>query len=121
MKNLLTILLLSVSFSLFADGPTLKSFNSQKIDLKLSMYKDKPDNRKLNSNIVMIAGLSFITASILEGNYNYGTWSKTPTSSSPYNQTYTTKPFIQQLPRSIMCFTGVALTLTGGIIRLSIK
>ena len=85
------------------------------------MYKDKPDNRKLNSNIVMIAGLSFITASILEGNYNYGTWSKTPTSSSPYNQTYTTKPFIQQLPRSIMCFTGVALTLTGGIIRLSIK
>lgn len=63
--------------------------------------------------VILLGGIAFTTASILEGGGNYGTWTSTPTTGSPYNQTYTTKPFLQQTPRNIMFFTGVGLTLTG--------
>lgn len=95
--------------------------NTQTIDLKLKTtmkYRNSEKDRSAGLGL-LIAGLAFTTAAILEGNGNYGTWSSTPNSTSQYNQTYTTKPFIQQTPRQIMLFVGIGFTLTGGI--LSIK
>lgn len=94
--------------------------NTQTIDLKLKTIKYKNPEKDRSAGIgLLIAGLAFTTAAILEGNGNYGTWTSSPNSTSQYNQTYTTKPFIQQTPRQIMLFVGIGFTITGGI--LSIK
>ncbi len=93
--------------------------SNYKIDLKINTrYKNESKDRSAGLGL-FIAGLAFTTAAILEGNGNYGTWTRNPNSTSQYNQTYTTKPFMQQTPRQIMLFVGIGFTLTGGI--LSIK
>ena len=65
--------------------------------------------------------VSLTTASILENDGAYGTWTKNPQPGNPYNQTYSTKPFIQQFPRNIMLFVGIGFTLTGGGIMINNK
>ena len=131
MKTIITLLLLSItsiviarrdSINIFKSKPGY-NFNTQKINLKLIMYKDNSSSNDIKTGglILMVAGVVFTTASILEGNYNYGTWSKNPQPGNSYNQTYKTKPFIQQFPRNIMLVVGVGLTLTGGGIVISNK
>ena len=131
MKTIITLLLLSITSIVIGRGDSINIFkskpvynlNTQKINLKLIMYKDNSSSNDIKTGglILMVAGVVFTTASILEGNYNYGTWSKNPQPGNSYNQTYKTKPFIQQFPRNIMLVAGVGLTLTGGGIVISNK
>ena len=136
MKKTLTILLLSVTSVIFAKGndsifdiksPILFSksnfnYNTQKINLKMSMYKDNSSDDKITSGLILlIAGVAFTTASILENEDAYGTWTKNPQPGNPYNQTWTTKPFIQQFPRNIMLVVGIGFTITGGGIMINNK
>ena len=67
-------------------------------------------NSKEGFSILLIGGVAFTTAALLEGSGSYGTWNST---GNGYHQTYTTKPFLQQTPRNIMFFTGIGLSLTG--------
>lgn len=131
MKRLLTLIFVMTTMlsfgqnDVFAMNTTKRNFNtynvgSQTIDLKLKTTKYRNSEKDRSAGVgLLIAGLAFTTAAILEGNGNYGTWTSTPNSTSQYNQTYTTKPFMQQTPRQIMLFVGIGFTLTGGI--LSIK
>ena len=134
MKRLLTVIFVMATMlsfgqnDVFAMNTTKRNFDTdynvrstQTIDLKLkttTKYRNSEKDRSAGIGL-FIAGIAFTTAAILEGNGNYGTWSSTPNSTSQYNQTYTTKPFMQQTPRQIMLFVGIGFTLTGGI--LSIK
>lgn len=134
MKRLLTVIFVMTTMlsfgqnDVFAMNTPKRNFttnynveNTQTIDLKLkttTKYKNSERDRTAGVGL-LIAGLAFTTAAILEGNGNYGTWTHTPNSTSQYNQTYTTKPFMQQTPRQIMLFVGIGFTITGGI--LSIK
>jgi len=127
MKKIITILFLSFTSVIFAKGndsifeksPILFSksnfnYNTQKINLKMSMYKDYSSSDKRTAGLVlMLAGLAFTTASILESDAAYGTWTNNPQPGNPYNQTYTTKPFIQQFPRNIMLVVGIGFTFSG--------
>lgn len=131
MKRLLTIIFAMTTMLSFGQNDVFamntinkKNFSynvssAQTIDLKLNVSYKNPEKDRTTGVALLIAGLAFTTASILEGNGNYGTWTSTPNSTSQYNQTYTTKPFMQQTPRQIMLFVGIGFTLTGGI--LSIK
>ena len=136
MKKTLIILLLSVTSVVFAKGndsifdiksPILFSksnfnYNTQNINLKMSMYKESSSSDQRTTGLVLLfAGVAFTTSSILENDGAYGTWSKNPQPGNSYNQTYKTKPFIQQFPRNIMLVVGVGLTLTGGGIVISNK
>jgi len=136
MKKTLTILLLSITSVIFAKGndsifdiksPILFSksnfnYNTQKINLKMSMYKEySSSDRRTTGLVLLLAGLAFTTASILENDGAYGTWSNNPQPGNTYNQTYSTKPFIQQFPRNIMLFVGIGFTLTGGGIMINNK
>lgn len=88
------------------------------VDLRLgSTKKDKfnPEDRKKAFTVVFLAGLAFTAASILEGDYNYGTYQSSPNKTSNYNTTYVTKPFWQQTPRQIMLCVGIGFTLVGGV------
>ena len=128
MKKTLTILLLSVTSVIFAKGndsifeksPMLFSksnfnYDTQKINLKMSMYKEySSSDRRATGLVLLLAGVAFTTASILENDGAYATWSNSPQPGNSYNQTYSTKPFIQQFPRNVMLVVGVGLTLTGG-------
>jgi hypothetical protein len=134
MKRLLTVIFAMTTMlsfgqnDVFAMNTPKRNFttnynveSTKTIDLKLkttTKYKSYEKDRTAGVGL-LIAGLAFTTASILEGNGNYGTWTHTPNSTSQYNQTYTTKPFMQQTPRQIMLFVGIGFTITGGI--LSIK
>ena len=72
-------------------------------------YSDK----KQESGIcLVVGGVAFTTAAILENSYNY----TTPTSTGPYNSGYTTKPFYQQTPRNIMFVVGITITISGLIV-----
>lgn len=77
--------------------------------------KFNPEDRKRAFAVAFLAGLAFTTASILEGDYNYGTYQSSPNKTSNYNTTYVTKPFWQQTPRQIMLCVGIGFTLVGGI------
>ena len=132
MKTIITALFISIASIAFSKGndsifdiksPILFSksnfnYNTQKINLKMSMYKESSSSDRRTTGLVLLfAGVAFTTASILENEDAYGTWTKNPQPGNPYNQTYTTKPFIQQFPRNIMLFVGIGFTLTGtGII-----
>lgn len=120
MKTIITLLLLSITSIVIGRGDSINIFRSKsdynvhKIDLKIKMYKyNTHDDLKTKAYILIVGGLAFTTASILEGNYNYGTWSNSPQPGNSYNQTYKTKPFIQQFPRNIMLGVGIGLSLTG--------
>ena len=109
MKKTLTILLLSVTSVIFAK-------------VNDSMYKEySSSDRRTTGLVLLFAGLAFTTASILENDGAYGTWSNNPQPGNTYNQTYSTKPFIQQFPRNIMLFVGIGFTLTGGGIMINNK
>ncbi len=126
MKTILTILLFIVVSNLKASNDDSLStkdeyrmIETRNINLMLPKYKQSnTDDRKLTFAVLLVGGLAFTAASILEGNGNYGTWSHTPNSTSQYNMTYSTKPFIQQT-RAIMFGVGVGLSLTGVIGLLS--
>ena len=131
MKTIITVLFFSItsiviarrdSINIFKSKPEY-NFNTQKINLKLIMYKDNSSSNDIKTGglILMVAGLAFTTSSIIEGNYNYGTWSKNPQPGNSYNQTYSTKPFIQQFPRNIMLVAGIGFTIAGGHIFISNK
>jgi hypothetical protein len=127
MKKLLIFIfvissLLSFSQTGFFKNDYKGSINTsnQFIDLKLPTKKfHSVEDTRTGGIALIIAGIAFTTASILEGNGNYGTWKSSPNSTSKYNQTYTTKPFMQQTPRQIMLFVGIGLTISGGIIRFN--
>lgn len=122
MKTILTILLFIVISNLKASNDDslltkdeYRMVEQHQINLMLPKYKqNNTDDRKVTFAVLLIGGLAFTAASILEGNGNYGTWSHTPNSTSQYNMTYSTKPFIQQT-RAIMLGVGVGLSLTGVI------
>ena len=126
MKTILTILLFIVISNLKASNDDslltkdeYRMVEQHQINLMLPKYKqNNTDDRKVTFAVLLIGGLAFTAASILEGNGNYGTWSHTPNSTSQYNMTYSTKPFIQQT-RVIMFGVGVGLSLTGVIGLLS--
>lgn len=82
---------------------------------------DNKDKKKNSFAALLVGGILFTTAAILEGDSQYGTWVSTPQPNNPYHATYVTKPFWQQTPRQIMFCVGVGFTLTGGIGLLSMK
>lgn len=81
------------------------------INLRLSTTSYKPEGDYRTEFVVMlIAGVAMTTASILEGGYQYGTYS------GPSNSgTYTIPPFWNQTPRQILFCTGISFTITGTI------
>lgn len=90
------------------------------IDLKLNLKKGgyvDSDDRKKQFLCVLIAGLAFTTAAILEGGEMYGTYvvTKPGTATSSQQVSYVTPPLYKQTPRNIMLVFGVGLTITGGI------
>ena len=85
------------------------------------VYQRCTSDRRTTGLVLLFAGVAFTTASILENDGAYGTWTKNPQPGNPYNQTYSTKPFIQQFPRNIMLFVGIGFTLTGGGIMINNK
>lgn len=95
MKKILLILLLLVS---------LKSFSQKRYD---------EDDRKKSGATLILGGVAFTTAALLETGYSYGTYVKNPTPGNPMNQTYVTPNFWEQSPRQIMFVVGVSLTITG--------
>jgi hypothetical protein len=83
------------------------------IDLKLGKYKYKdPADAKNVGIAILLAGIAFTTASILEGGSQYGTYVN-GTGINSNTTTYVTPPFWKQTPRQIMLCAGVALSLTG--------
>ena len=71
-----------------------------------------------NKNVgicLIVGGVSFTGAALLETGYSYGTnittSQSTPTSSAKVS--YVIPPFWQQTPRNIMFTVGVTLTITG--------
>lgn len=90
---------------------------SRKIDLKLNFNnKDKfnPDYRT-SGVCLLIAGIAFTTASILEGGYQYGTYKSTGSNT----QSYVIPPFHQQQPRFAMFIVGCGMTIGGFGITIS--
>lgn len=127
MKKILTFLFLMTSVISFSQNDVFaintikekKIINpyENKIDLKLIKYKSET-NDKTYGLVLLLGGLAFTAASIIEGDGNYGTWSHNQNSTSQYNMTYKTKPFIEQTPRQIMLFVGLGLTITGGVLSI---
>lgn len=116
MKNLLTISLLLLSTLVFCKTPPTRSIifikqENKKINLHLPKgVKNYETNWKANGACLLVAGLAFTTASILEGGSQYGTYKPVPNS---YTQTYYQPPFYQQQPRFTMFLVGVGLSLGG--------
>lgn len=88
---------------------------SQQINLRLDMspkYKDKySSDYKATGACLLIAGLAFTTASILEGGSQYGTYK--PSNNNVNTQTYVIPPFYQQQPRFTMFLVGIGFSLGG--------
>jgi len=84
-------------------------------------YSD--ENRKSTGICVMVGGVAFTTAAVLEGGYQYGTYvvSKPATPTSSQQVTYVVPPVYQQTPRNIMFCVGVGLTITGLFTMLSAR
>ena len=140
MKKIITFLLLSICFSISAKSDSIKigrntqiffrplktEFNPKKIDLNnhtnyqvdlhlnmISKPKDKFDYDYKSTGVCMlIAGVAFTAASILEGDSQYGTYIST-TSSNTTTYKYVVPPFYQQQPRFTMFLIGVGFTLGG--------
>lgn len=137
MKTIITALFISIASIAFAKGNDsicdVKSkillpksnfnLNIQKINLNIVKYKDNSssDDKIISGLILMLGGIAFTTASIIQNDDAYGTWTKNPQPGNPYNQTYKTKPFFEQFPRNIMFVVGVGFTLTGGGIMINNK
>ena len=123
MKNILIFISLLVGELTFSQN-TYLCMNTPKtttvvkytpqVNLNLKTYHTEK-NDKGAYVCLLLSGLAFTAASILENDYNYGTWKKNPQPGNPYNQTYVTQPFWQQTPRQIMLCVGVGFTLTGVI------
>ena len=73
-------------------------------------YYGQTIDKKTAFAIIFISGIGFMTASLLENGYPYGTYS-----SNQYNSTYIQKPFWQQTPRQIMFGVGLGFTIIGGV------
>ena len=82
------------------------------LNLGTPNYYNQTLDKKTAFDVIFISGIGFMTASLLENSYPYGTYQN---SSSYYNSTYVQKPFWQQTPRQIMFCVGVGFTLVGGI------
>lgn len=79
-----------------------------------SKYQDK-DSRKNGFLCILIAGIAFTTAAIIEGGSHYGTYvNSTPSTlgTSP-TSTYVTPPVYQQTPRNVMFCVGIVFTTVG--------
>ncbi len=123
MKHLLTFLLALTTHLSFCEGDPnkfpkfddnksllLKS-NEHKIDLHLKSNSLRVDDDwKTSGACLLIAGLAFTTAAILEGNANYGTYVN---GSKPFTTTYVTPPLHRQQPRFTMLLVGGGLTIGG--------
>jgi hypothetical protein len=98
MKTIITALFISISSIAFAKGNDsicdVKSkillpksnfnFNTQKINLNIVKYKDNSSDDKITSGLILlIAGVAFTTASIIENEDAYGTWTKNPQPGNP--------------------------------------
>lgn len=115
MKKTIMLLLLITSINVKANAG----------DSSLIFKKDYQIKHKVNLNmrggnsyyepkdgalVLLISGLAFTTAAILEGTIHYGTYlGNGPNSPGPYY----VKPFMQQFPRNIMLFVGIGFSLTG--------
>jgi hypothetical protein len=115
MKKTIMLLLLIISIDAKANAG----------DSSLIFKKDYQIKHKVNLNmrgggsyyeprdgalVLLISGLAFTTAAILEGTIHYGTYlGNGPNSPGPYY----VKPFMQQFPRNIMLFVGIGFSLTG--------
>ena len=85
-------------------------FTSTNINLKLSNYRNS-DDAKIGFGAILIAGIAFTAASLLEGGSQYGTW----VFNTPTNATYKTPSFWAQTPRQLIFCAGLAMTIGGGI------
>ena len=85
------------------------------LHLNRSFYEGYETEMKNAFLALFVSGLAFTTASLLEGNSQYGTWVSTPQPNNPYHMTYVTKPFWQQTPRQVMFCIGIGFTITGGV------
>lgn len=76
-------------------------------------YSD--ESRKNSGICLVVGGVAFTTAALLETGYSYGTnvvtSPSTPTTSQKVS--YVTPPFWKQTPRNIMFVVGVTLTISG--------
>jgi len=105
MKKILILLALLITVNSFAQR---RQYNNSQ-------------NRENAGFVLMISGVAFTTAAILETGQGYGTWVASPTPNSPYNSTYVTPGFWQQTPRNIMLVVGVSFTFTGLITQIHNK
>lgn len=120
-KTILPILMVLLSTVSYSKDDSLsvifnrKPIEHREINLKLSKsnlsYKDN-SSIKAGGACLLIGGLAFTAASIIEGGYRYGTYKTNPNGT----QTYVTPPFMQQTPRQIMLFVGIGLSLSGTIV-----
>lgn len=77
---------------------------------------------KKNTGVgLLVGGVAFTAAAILEGPYNYGTYVTTSQSTPTMSQkvSYVTQPVWRQTPRNIMFCVGITLTMTGLITAIS--
>jgi hypothetical protein len=115
MKKIITLLLLIISINAKANtGDSSLIFKKDyQIKYKVNLNMSNSGNYyepKDGGLVLLISGLAFTTAAILEGTIHYGTYlGNGPNSPGPYY----VKPFIQQFPRNIMLFVGIGFTLTG--------
>jgi hypothetical protein len=121
MKHLLTFLLaLTTHFSFCEGDPNkLPNFNNNKslllksnehkINLKLNYLRVDVDY-KASGACLLLSGIAFTAAALLEGNGNYGTYVN---GNSPYTTTYVTQPFYRQQPRFTMFIVGCGLSIGG--------
>jgi hypothetical protein len=121
MKHLLTFLLaLATHFSFCEGDPNkLPNFNNNKslllksnehkINLKLNYLRVDVDY-KSSGACLLLSGIAFTAAALLEGNGNYGTYVN---GSTPYTTTYVTQPFYRQQPRFTMFLVGCGLSIGG--------
>lgn len=112
MKKLVTLILLMTTMLSFGQGLSFKRNDiMNKIDLKLPLYQNHQSNKD-NGAVLIVAGILFTSAALLEGSQGYSTSKST----NYYTSVTTTPSFWQQTPRQLMVITGVGLTLTGGVL-----
>ncbi len=117
MKNILLLSLLLISTMSFPKTPPTKSVlflknENTKINLRLNLSPKvyNEPNWKVSGACLLLSGVAFATASILEGGSQYGTYRP---GSTPNTQTYYQPPFHQQQPRFAMFVIGCGFTIGG--------
>lgn len=96
MKKILTLL----AFYLFTINSTAQGIRVQ-------------SSNNNASKVLLIGGVAFTAAALLETGYSYGTFVSNQSNATPYNSSYVKKPFWKQTPRNIMLVAGVSFTITG--------